>query len=162
LQNVRETQEELVSRRLISENLSEQLKQSSEHDGAKLLDVASEMLRHDFHRQAADTIQRARGAIEDFKTGVERAAESVLGDDTEALRLAQQELDHLTEQLEREMAQAETNSFSTNGTSTSGNETASSRSAKDQGQRKQEVNNPQQQSQQQSPGQESASATPGQ
>src|SRR5206468_1309202 len=107
LKNVRETQEELLSRRLMTESLSEQLKQSTEHDGAKLLDVASEMLRHDFRRQASDTIQRTRGTIDELKTGVERAAESVLGDDTEALRLAQKELDQLTEQLEREMAEAQ-------------------------------------------------------
>src|SRR6266404_1580978 len=116
LKNIRETQEELVSRRLMTESLSEQLQQSTEHDGAKMLDVASEMLRHDFRRQASDTIQRTRGTIDELKTGVERAAESVLGDDTEALRLAQKELDQLTEQLEREMAQAEASNGSTNGT----------------------------------------------
>ena len=45
-----------------------------------------------------------------YVTGIdpalERAAEKVLGDDTESLRLAQQELESLTQQLEREMAQA--------------------------------------------------------
>jgi hypothetical protein len=39
------------------------------------------------------------------RTGVERAAESVLGDDTEALRLAKNELEELSRQLERELAQ---------------------------------------------------------
>src|ERR1044071_1531621 len=177
LQNVRETQEELVSRRLMSENLSEQLKQSSEHDGAKLLDVASEMLRHDFRRQAADTIQRARGPIDDFKNGVERAAGSVLGDDTEALRLAQQELDQLTEQLQREIAQAETNSLSTNGAgspdapgktelakndSKARNQSPLSRTEKAQSQNSQEGATSQQQGQPQPSGQESASAASGQ
>src|SRR6185369_17341659 len=36
-----------------------------------------------------------------------RAADSVLGDDTEALRMAQEQLKDLTDQLQREMAQAE-------------------------------------------------------
>src|SRR5205823_6517285 len=40
------------------------------------------------------------------KTGVEKAAESVLGDEAEALRRARAELDALTEQLRREIAQA--------------------------------------------------------
>jgi len=43
LKNVRETQEELLSRRLMTEALSDQLKQSTEHDAAKMRDVASEI-----------------------------------------------------------------------------------------------------------------------
>jgi hypothetical protein len=45
---------------------------------------------------------------------VEKAAESVLGDDVEALRLARRELETLSQQLEKEIAQGDTNRVSTN------------------------------------------------
>ena len=50
--------------------------------------------------------ERARAGIDDLKRGVERAAQSVLGDDTQSLRLAGEELDRLAEQLQREIARA--------------------------------------------------------
>jgi hypothetical protein len=46
--------------------------------------------------------QQARANIGELREDVEKAAESVLGDDTEALRLAQRELDALREDLTRE------------------------------------------------------------
>src|SRR6185295_9722068 len=49
--------------------------------------------------------QRARQDINDLKQGVEKAAESVLGDDTEALKLARKELEDLSRQVENEIAQ---------------------------------------------------------
>jgi len=110
--NFKETQDELLNRGLLSPTMYERLKKSSESDGVKLLDVSSEMLRQDFLPQARDTSERARAGMENLKRGVERAAEGVLGDDTEALRLAREELNRLTEQLQKEMDQAEGNSAS--------------------------------------------------
>jgi hypothetical protein len=105
--DVRETQDELLNRGLMTRTLYDRLKESTEPDGAKMLDITSELLREDFLKQAAQSNQRSRGSIEDLKRGVERAAEGVLGDDTEALRLAQQELDRLTNELQKEMAGAD-------------------------------------------------------
>jgi hypothetical protein len=45
--------------------------------------------------------------VDELRRGVERAAESVLGDDAEQLKLAQSELDTLTDQLRREIAQGQ-------------------------------------------------------
>jgi len=104
--NVQELQEDLLSHGLMSRGLFDQLKDDSEQDGAKLLDISSEMLHRDFLPQASEASQRAGARLDELKTGVERAAESVLGDDTEALRLAKQELDQLTDELQREMAGA--------------------------------------------------------
>jgi len=103
--NLQQAQEDLLSHGLMTRSLYDRLKEGSGTDGAKLMDVASEMLKADFLRQAGEAGQRAQGSIEDLKRGVEHAAESVLGDDTESLRLAQQTLDQLTEQLQKEMAQ---------------------------------------------------------
>jgi hypothetical protein len=107
--DVRETQDELLNKGLMTRSLYDRLKESTEPDGAKMLDITSELLREDFLKQAAQSSQRARGSIEDLKRGVEHAAEGVLGDDTEALRLAQQELDRLTTELQKEMAGADPN-----------------------------------------------------
>jgi hypothetical protein len=100
---VRETQDDVANRGLMTRNLYERFKDATEPDAAKLMELSSEMLRQDFLKQAQETAQRAGSAIEDFKRGLERAAENVVGSDTEGLRQAQQELDRLTEQLQREM-----------------------------------------------------------
>ncbi len=112
--NVNELQNQLINQGLMPQSLMDSLKDASEPDGAKLLDVASEMLRRDFTPQGRQALSRAGERINDLKTGIERAAQSVLGDDTEALRLAEQELDQLTGQLQREMSQAEPGSNQTN------------------------------------------------
>ncbi|MGH7971522.1 MAG: hypothetical protein ACREIC_22620, partial [Limisphaerales bacterium] len=117
--NVKELQDDLLNRGLMPGNLMDLLKNDSENEGAKLLDVTSEMLRRDFGPQAAQASQRAGQRIDDLKRGVEHAAESVLGDDTEALRLAQQELDQLTGQLQNEMNRAGQNWAQTNAASSS-------------------------------------------
>jgi hypothetical protein len=112
--SVQELQEELLSRGMMSRGLFDQLKDDSEQDGAKLLDISSEMLHRDFLPQASEASRRAGARIDELKTGVERAAESVLGDDTEALRLAKQELDQLTDALQREMTSAGEGASETN------------------------------------------------
>ncbi len=109
LKNMKQTEEELVTRGLMSENRYDRFKRSPDPDAAKLLEITSELLRQDYRRQASEIAQRSRGSIDELRKGVERAAESVLGDDTEALRLAQDQLTKLAEDLEREMKQGSTN-----------------------------------------------------
>ena len=106
--SVRETQDEVANRGLMTRSLYDKFKDTTEPDAAKLMELSSEMLKQDFLKQAQETSQRAGAAVEDFKRGLERAAENVVGSDTEGLRQAQQELDRLTEQLQREMAAAGT------------------------------------------------------
>ena len=116
----KQTQEEMIDRGLMNPATYERLKQSPEQDGVKLLDLTAEMLRQEFLPQARQAGQRAQGGIEELKRGVERAADSVIGDDTEALKLAQQQLDKLMDQLQREMARAEVGSGTTNRAPTAG------------------------------------------
>ena len=105
-QDVKELQEQFFTRRVMTRNLLDRLN-SPEPDGARLLDAASELLRQDFLPEAGETAQRVGPRIEELKRGVERAAESVVGDDTESLRLAQQELNRLTDQLRQEIQSAQ-------------------------------------------------------
>jgi hypothetical protein len=106
---VKDAQDDLLSQGLMSRSLYDQLKDSPDPDGAKMLDLTSTLLGMDLLPQANQTGQRTRASIDELKRGVEQAAESVLGDDTEALRLAEQELSQLTDQLRKEFNRSGTN-----------------------------------------------------
>ena len=103
---LRQTQDELLSRGQMSRAIYERLKDPTLAENGGLLDLTAALMREGMTPQAAESGQRARSGLDDLKRGVERAAESVLGDDTESLRLAQQELDRLMDQLGKEMTQA--------------------------------------------------------
>jgi hypothetical protein len=89
---------------LLSQQLYDLVRQNNQEDISKALDGSAELLRRGFVQQAAPFEQRARQGIEGIQRGVERAAEAVLGDETEALRLAKRELDDLGRQLDSELA----------------------------------------------------------
>jgi uncharacterized protein YukE len=69
--------------------------------------VTSELLRDGYASEASQLAERAGKSIDELRQDVERAAASVLGDDTDALRQAARELDELTRQLENEIARAD-------------------------------------------------------
>jgi len=117
--NLQETSDDLLTQGRLRQNVYDHLRESR-RSGRQAVEVASDLLREGFSAEASNLEQRARRSINDFKAGVERAAESILGDDTEALRIARNELDELTTQLERELAQARRES-NTNGTGSRGN-----------------------------------------
>ncbi len=104
---VKQTRSELLGSGMLTRDLNDRLTKSMEREeGGRTLDLTQEMLREGYLPQARRAGQSARGAVDELKRGVERAAESVLGDDAEQLRLARSELDTLTDQLQREVAQA--------------------------------------------------------
>src|SRR6185503_1349363 len=103
---VKSLQQEMLDRGLMTKSLYDEFKDTSQSDGERLMDLTSEMLKLDFVPPASDTARRAGTGIETLRRGVEQAAGSVIGDDTEALRLAQDELNNLTEQLRQEMERA--------------------------------------------------------
>jgi hypothetical protein len=96
---------------LLSKQLYDTLRQSNQEELNKSLDLSAELVQRGFVPQAGQFEQRARQTIDALKSSVEKAAESVLGDDVESLRLAKRELDSLSQQLERELAQADTNAM---------------------------------------------------
>ena len=57
-------------------------------------------------QEAGRAMKSADEGIGNLRRGVERAAESVLGDEAEALRRAQQEVDRLADELNREIDQS--------------------------------------------------------
>jgi hypothetical protein len=115
--DVKELQNQLLNRGLLTPRMLEQLSNPAEQDGAKLLHLASDMVRRGVMNQAGESGKRALNAMNDLQRGIEAAAESLLGDDTEALRQAQAQLNDLTEQLQREATAAAADSIATNTTS---------------------------------------------
>lgn len=104
---VKQARQELLNNRTFNPDLLNRLQRNMEREGGgKALEATSDLLRENLLPQANRTAQSARSEIEELKRGVERAAESVLGDDAEQLKIAQSELDALTDQLQREIAQA--------------------------------------------------------
>jgi hypothetical protein len=95
---------------LVSRQLYDLLRRADQMRTDNLLETGAQLVDRGFLPQAAETEQSARRNIQELRQGIERAAEQVLGNETEALRYAQKELDDLTRQLGREMTGLETNS----------------------------------------------------
>jgi hypothetical protein len=105
------TQQAEASEPLLAKKLYDTLRQSQQEKIDNTLDLTMELLRRSFVPQASQLEQRARQGIASFRNGVEQAAESVLGDETEALRLARKELDDLAQQVEREMIRGQSSAM---------------------------------------------------
>lgn len=103
--NLTETRDELLRTGKLTRSVYETLQKAKE-DAKSSLEVSADLLRTGFVPEADQLEARAHKTVDELKRGVERAAESVLGDETEALRLAKRELDDLTQQLEDEIARA--------------------------------------------------------
>jgi hypothetical protein len=102
--HLREATAELSRSGVMTRSLYDMLQKKDEAGKGRTFDIAAELLKQSSLPQAGQLEQRARAMVNQFKTGVERASESVLGDEAEALRLAKQELDALAEQLNQELA----------------------------------------------------------
>jgi hypothetical protein len=91
---------------LLAKELYDALRKTTQAGTDQTLDATQKLAQRGAKAQAQKFEEKARKEIDELKAGVERAAESVLGDEAEALRQARVELDALTEQLNREIAKA--------------------------------------------------------
>jgi hypothetical protein len=105
--NLKETTRELMLGQRVNRSLYEMLQQDEIPPAGRSLEIAGEMVRQDMIKQARKTTARAGENVEQLKKGIERAAESVLGDETEALKMARKQLDDLEQQLNKEIAKNE-------------------------------------------------------
>jgi hypothetical protein len=87
---------------LLSKQLYDTLRRTEQAQPGNQLEIGGQLADRGFLPQAAQAERAARNSITDLRQGVERAAESVLGSESEALRYAQNELDDLAKQLGRE------------------------------------------------------------
>lgn len=101
---VKGLESDLARRGLLTRGLNRRLEELDGQDGPKSLRAAEEMVKNGLPAQAVEAGNRARAGLDTLKQGVERAAEGILGDDTESLRQAAQALDAAAADLENEMA----------------------------------------------------------
>jgi hypothetical protein len=96
-----ETSEPLLSRKLY-----DTLRKASTDNVDRALEATEELLKRNFLPQAQQIEKQAGKGIEDMRKGIEEAAENVLGDEAESLRLARQQIDELIRQVNEEVARA--------------------------------------------------------
>ena len=91
---------------LLAKELYDTLRKTAQAGTSETLEKSQLLSQRGYQPQAQKFEEKARQEIEELKSGVERAAEAVLGDEAEALRKARAELDQLKDQLDREIARA--------------------------------------------------------
>jgi hypothetical protein len=105
LERMRQTiQDAEQSEPLLSEQLYDTSRKALQQNLTRSLDSAEFSVRRGLLESARDEQRLAQQGIGELREGVEKAAESVLGDDTEALRRAREELQRLSEELQNEIA----------------------------------------------------------
>ena len=104
LDRMRETIEQAESSEpLLAEQLYDTARQAMQQSLDQSLDATAQSLRRGFLENAQQDEREARQGITQLREGVDRAADSVLGDETEALRRARDQLAQLMQQLEDEI-----------------------------------------------------------
>jgi hypothetical protein len=104
-EQMRETiQEAEQAEPLLSERLYEAARNAQDQNVDRALDAASRSLRQGLTDDARQLERMAGKGIEKLREGVEKAAEAVLGDETEALRRAREELQDLSRELNQEIS----------------------------------------------------------
>ncbi|HEX5177161.1 MAG TPA: hypothetical protein VFV83_09045, partial [Chthoniobacteraceae bacterium] len=91
---------------LLSKELYDTLRKTTQDGTDRTLEMTQQLAQRGYSTEAQKFEEKARQEIDAIKTGVERAAESVLGNEADALRRARAELDTLTNELNREIARA--------------------------------------------------------
>lgn len=89
---------------LLTERLYDAARNLQESKADRALDAASRSLQRGLMEDAQQVEQIAGRGISQLRDGVEKAAEAVLGDETEALRRAREQLQELSKELNREIA----------------------------------------------------------
>jgi hypothetical protein len=89
---------------LLARSLFEAARQADQQSIGQSLDQARRLADAGFSGEASDTSRQAGQSLDQLREGVERAARSVLGDETSALKRARDEVDDLADQVNREIA----------------------------------------------------------
>ncbi|HMO93925.1 MAG TPA: hypothetical protein PKD64_17200, partial [Pirellulaceae bacterium] len=87
---------------LLAEQIYDTYRQSEHDRPGQSLRSAESLVRRGFDFEAEVDERRATEAIERIREGIEQAAERVLGNETEALRRANRELEQLTREIDNE------------------------------------------------------------
>lgn len=109
LRELQNSMQELVeqaesSEPLLAKRLYEAFREAEQRQIGELLENAGEMVRLGFPAEAGELENRAQAGIDELAERVGAAAESVLGDETQALQRAQNTLRGLAEDLDAELS----------------------------------------------------------
>ena len=88
---------------LLSKQLYDMLRSTRESKLDQALTATQQLLKQGILPEAAKAEQQARSGIEQLKQGIEKATESVLGNEVDSLKRARKELAQLSQQLEEEI-----------------------------------------------------------
>jgi hypothetical protein len=91
---------------LLAESLYDSFRRTQQRQVDERLNETSQLLQNGFTEEASQAEEQAQEGIQELKEGLEKAAQSVLGDETEALRRASSELEQLSRDLENEIQSA--------------------------------------------------------
>lgn len=100
MRDVSEQAEE--SEPLVSEKLYDALRKAQMDQLEESLETASDMASFGAMAQARNEEDKANKAIREMKEGIEKAAQRLLGDESESLRMARAELDRLIDEVQQE------------------------------------------------------------
>jgi hypothetical protein len=107
LEQMRRTvQDAEESEPLLAKELYDTVRKAGEQKISDALKVSQQLVDLGVSEDATKASRHAGQGLEQVREGVERAARSVLGDETAALKRAQSELEDLGDELDREIAQA--------------------------------------------------------
>jgi hypothetical protein len=107
-QKMRETIEEAeVFEPLLAEDLYETYRDSETSRPDQALESARQSFQRGWLDDAKTEERRAQAGIQELREGIEKAAESILGDETEALRAAERTLRDLNQELQQEMGEGQ-------------------------------------------------------
>ncbi|WP_395744220.1 hypothetical protein [Prosthecobacter sp.] len=89
---------------LLHRNLYDAVRKAQTSGLEENLKEARDQLRYGSQAEAKDAERKAANAVEELRKGMEKAAESVLGSESEALRVAKNELDKLIKEAQEQEA----------------------------------------------------------
>ena len=87
---------------LLHRNLYDAVRKAQTSGLEENLKETRDQLRYGSQAEAKDAERKAANAVEELRKGVEKAAESVLGSESEALRVAKNELDKLIKEAQQQ------------------------------------------------------------
>ncbi len=103
LNNMRQLSEQSEqSEPLLHKNLYDAVRKAQTSGLEENLQETRDQLRYGSAAEAKDAERKAANAVEELQKGVEKAAESVLGSESEALRVAKNELDKLIKEAQEQ------------------------------------------------------------
>ncbi|MFO1096579.1 MAG: hypothetical protein U0992_25215, partial [Planctomycetaceae bacterium] len=100
-------QQSEASEPLLSQKLYDAILESRKSQPDETLRMAQELLRRGFIKEGTEAEELARGAIERLEQGVNKAAESILGDELKTLERARAQVADLARALDDELAQSD-------------------------------------------------------